>query len=103
MANQDIFSEMYLAKLPRGLILTFNEAVMRRSLERNFKRAKDAKAGKEPVAVLRPWLGQHAGFKISRDAIKAFSPVFGRPVRSLVTPRGRFLEPRRQRACVRVG
>ncbi len=65
---------VYYAAMPRALIVTLNEDLLKRAIDRELARTKkDA----SPVAPAQAWLGQSVAAQLSRDGIDMFDALGG--------------------------
>lgn len=66
---------VYYAAMPRALIVTLNEDLLKRAIDRELARTKkDAK----PEAPAQPWPGQSVAAQVSKDGIEMFDSLGGR-------------------------
>jgi hypothetical protein len=54
----------------KAFVLTFNENLLKRSLDRQLERERQEPPAPKPESTIGPWLGNDLGFKVSSDAIE---------------------------------
>jgi hypothetical protein len=70
-----------------GLLLTFNEEVLKRHLDRVIARQEAARRGDAPPIPTRPWLGESAGMQFNRKLLSVLGKSTGGDYRSLMQGR----------------
>ena len=73
-ARGDAFDNagVYYAAMPRALVVTLNEDLLKRAIDRELERSKKDAA---PAAPAPPWLGQSVAAHVSNDGIDALESL----------------------------
>ncbi len=67
-------ASLFYAAMPSALMVTLNEDVLKRALNRRAER-KQAKAEGKEIAVATPWLGDHLGLRVDRGIGKLVQSI----------------------------
>ncbi|HVX13246.1 MAG TPA: hypothetical protein VHC22_18830 [Pirellulales bacterium] len=78
---------LYYSMSADGLILSFNEKLLQRALDRQIEGREAKKEGKEPQAAARPWLGSSLCFQFDSKLIGMFDALGGENARQTMQVR----------------
>lgn len=78
---------LYYSFSSEGLVVTFNEALLKRAIDRQLLRRQAKKDGKPPPTGDRPWLGKSLCFQFDRQLLKLFEHFGGEGMRQTLQAR----------------
>lgn len=78
---------IYYVATPRSLVVTLNEPLLWRSIDREAARVEGEKQGRLQPDDTRPWLGRSVGLQLDGKVLSFFDEVFGDDYQALMRSR----------------
>ena len=79
-----LFPRSYYVFTPDTLIVSLNEAVIRRSIDRAIARQQAAAEGKTIPPAGDPWLAQHVNLRVKRPALELLQGFYEEQLRAML-------------------